>query len=312
MLLGFLELTDIAHHDDQRRGRIEIEGLGGNQTGKHLAIAASKRHLQVADAAGLQALQQARPDAGDAPDVEVGGGLANDIFGLETNLFFERVVDFEQAAVGQPRNHQDVRALLKHGGEFLLGESQRFFRTLGVADVDHQSAHNRLMAMLDKTDDIAHPQAAPVGGDNAVIDTMIAPGQHFVIAECLGPCQVRRVDDVAPEPRNEPMGQGIAKQFFGMRRHVAVGEIADPCFPGNCGKALHQPAVMVFTAAQLLFEVDPPGDFRTQPAVNPDDHGQRDHQKQQSGQAVNQQVGPEGSVIQYIAHPVFLNGADFT
>ncbi|MCY1421314.1 hypothetical protein D9M71_369650 [compost metagenome] len=81
LLLGFLELGDISHHDHQCRRRIEVKRLGGDQPGEHLAVAAAKGHLQVADAAGLQALQQSWPDARDAPDVQVGGGLADDVFG---------------------------------------------------------------------------------------------------------------------------------------------------------------------------------------------------------------------------------------
>ena len=220
------------------------------------------------------------PDAGDAPDVQVGGGLADDVFGLEADLFFERFVDLQQAAVGEPRDDQDVRALLEHRGELLFRQAQCFFGALGLADVDHQAAHHRFMAVFDQADDVAHPQAAAVGGDDPVIEAVIAPGQDFVIAEGLGAGQVGGVNDVAPEARNQPVGQGVAEQVFGMGRHVAVGEIADPRFPGDGRKALHQPAVMVFAAAQFLFQIDPAGDFRTQAAVDPDHHRQHDDQQQ--------------------------------
>ena len=228
LLLGFLELADIAHHHHQRGGGVEIERFGGNQAGKHLAVAATKGHLQVADAAGLQSLQQARPYAGNAPDVQVGGGLADDFFGLEADLLFERFVDLQQAAVGQSCDDQNVRALLEYRGELLLRQAQCFFGALGFADVDHQPAQHRFMAVLDQADDVAHPQAAAIGGDDPVIEAVIAPGQDFVVAEGLGASQVGGVDDVAPEARNQPMGQGVTEQILGMGRYVAVGEIADP------------------------------------------------------------------------------------
>ena len=72
------------------------------------------------------------------------------------------------------------------------------------------------MAVFDKADDVAYPQTATIGGDHPVIEAMIASGQHFVIAEALGAGQVGRVDDVAPEPRNQPMRQRITEQVFGV------------------------------------------------------------------------------------------------
>ncbi|MNS39413.1 hypothetical protein D3C72_716950 [compost metagenome] len=45
LLLGFLELGDVAHYDNQRGGGIEVERLGGNQASEQLAIVAAKRHL---------------------------------------------------------------------------------------------------------------------------------------------------------------------------------------------------------------------------------------------------------------------------
>jgi hypothetical protein len=55
-------------------------------------------------------------------------------------------------------DQQDVRALLEHRGELLLGQAQGFLGVLGFADVDHQAAHHRLVAVLDHADDVAHPQ----------------------------------------------------------------------------------------------------------------------------------------------------------
>ncbi|MND91685.1 hypothetical protein D3C80_838200 [compost metagenome] len=312
LLLGFLELGDVPHHDHQRRCHVEVERFGGDQAGKHLAVAAAKGHFQVADAAGLQALQQARPDTGNPPDVQVGGGLANDVLGLEADLLLERFVDLQQATVAQARDHQNVRALLEHGGKFLFRQAQCFFSALGVGDIDHQAAQHRLMPVLDQADDISHPQAAAVGGDHPVIEAVIAPGQYFVIAEGLGAGQVGGVNDVAPEARNQPMGQGITEKVFGVGRYIAVGEVRDFCFPGDCRQALHQAAVVVFAAAQFLFKVDPAGDFRAQAAVDADNHRQHGSQQQQSGQAVHQQVTPESSMIEDVTDPMLLNGADFS
>ena len=123
LLLGFLELSDVAHHHDQCGRGVEIKGFGGNQPGKHLTIVTAKGHFQVSNASGLQPLQQPRSDAGNAPDVEVGGGLTDDFYGFQSDLLFEGFVYFQQATVGQPRDHQNVRALLEYRCEFLLGQA---------------------------------------------------------------------------------------------------------------------------------------------------------------------------------------------
>ncbi|MNF90286.1 hypothetical protein D3C84_728460 [compost metagenome] len=68
---------------------------------------------------------------------------------------------------------------------------------------------------------------------------------------------------------------------------------------------------MVFAAAQFLFKVDAAGDFRTQSAIDPDDHRQHGDQQQQPRQAVNDQIGPKGSMIEDVTDPMFLDGADF-
>ncbi|MNO67569.1 hypothetical protein D3C76_583760 [compost metagenome] len=282
LLLGFLELSDIAHDHHQRRGCVEVEGFGRDQAGEHLAIAAAKGHLQVADAAGLQALQQPGPDARDAPDVEVGGGLADNVLGPEADLFFERLVDLQQAAVAEACDHEDVRALLEYRSELLFRLAQCFFGALGFADVDHQAAHHRLMTVFDQADDVADPQATPVSGDDPVIEAVVSPGQHFVVAEALRAGEVGGVDDVAPEARNQPVGQGVTEQVFGVGRHIAVGEVAHPRFPGDGRQALDQATIVVFAAAQFLFEVDTSGDFRTQAAVDADHHGENRHQQQQT------------------------------
>ena len=95
LLLGFLELADVPDHHHQRWRGVEFEGLGGDQAGEHLAIAAAKGHLQVANAAGLQALQQARADAGNAPDIQISGGLSHHLCGAQADLFFEGLVDLQ-------------------------------------------------------------------------------------------------------------------------------------------------------------------------------------------------------------------------
>ncbi|MNS41981.1 hypothetical protein D3C72_743490 [compost metagenome] len=280
LLLGFLELGDVAHDHHQCRSGIEVERLGGDQAGKHLAIAAAKGHLQVADAAGLQALQQARSDTGNAPDVEIGGGLADDVFGTQADLFFERFVHFQQATVGEARDDQNVRALLEHRGKLLFRQAQRFFGALGLTDVDHQPAHHRFMAVFDQADDVAHPQAAPVSGDHPVIEAVIAPGQHFVITKALRANEVGGVNDVAPEARNQPMRQGITEQVFGVGRHIAVSEVAHSRFPGDGRQALYQSAVVILAAAQFLLEIDATGNFRTQATVDPDHRHQHRNQQQ--------------------------------
>ena len=67
LLLGALELADVAHHHDQCRGVVEHELTGRDETGEQAAIGAAEEHFQVAQAFVLQAQQQARADAGHAP-----------------------------------------------------------------------------------------------------------------------------------------------------------------------------------------------------------------------------------------------------
>jgi hypothetical protein len=68
---------------------------------------------------------------------------------------------------------------------------------------------------------------------------------------------------------------------------------------------------MVFAAAQFLLQGYPAGNFRTEPAVDPNDDGQHGTQQQHGRQAVEQQVGPEGRVINDIANPVLLDLVNF-
>ncbi|MNP85339.1 hypothetical protein D3C76_1850390 [compost metagenome] len=68
---------------------------------------------------------------------------------------------------------------------------------------------------------------------------MVTSGQHFVVAVGLGADQVGGVNDVAPEARDQPMGQGVTQQLFGVGGHVAVGEIVHPRFPRDGRQALH-------------------------------------------------------------------------
>jgi hypothetical protein len=136
LLLGFLELGDVAHHHHQP-GWCRVEGFGGDQAGESWPLLRRK----ASPGCGCCRPAGAASSSGrcrDAPDIQLGGGLADDLFGLQADLFFEGFVDLQQAAIGQACDHQDVRALLEHRGELLLGQAQRFFGALGFADVDHQ------------------------------------------------------------------------------------------------------------------------------------------------------------------------------
>ncbi|MCY1180248.1 hypothetical protein D9M73_206790 [compost metagenome] len=170
--------------------------------------------------------------------------------------------------------------MLEYRSELLFRLAQCFFGALGFADVDHQAAHHRLMTVFDQADDVADPQATPVSGDDPVIEAVVSPGQHFVVAEALRAGEVGGVDDVSPEARDQPMGQGVAEQVFGVGRHIAVGEVAHPRFPGDGRQALDQAAVVVFAAAQFLLQIDPAGDFRTQATVDADHSSQHEDQQQ--------------------------------
>ena len=55
----------------------------------------------------------------------------------------------------------------------------------------------------------------------------------------------------------------------------------------------------------------PAGDFRTEPAIDPNDHRQHGTEQQYSGQAVRQQVDPEGAVIGEAADPMLLDRIGF-
>ena len=68
---------------------------------------------------------------------------------------------------------------------------------------------------------------------------------------------------------------------------------------------------MIFAAAQFLFEGYAAGNFRTESAIDPNDHGQYGAQQQHGRQAVKQQVGPEGAVIGKAADPMLLDGVGF-
>ncbi|MCY1421315.1 hypothetical protein D9M71_369660 [compost metagenome] len=136
------------------------------------------------------------------------------------------------------------------------------------------------MTVLDQADDVTDPQATPVSGDDPVIEAVVSTGQHFVVAEALRAGEVGGVNDVAPEARNQPMGQGVTEQVFGVGRHIAVGEVAHARFPGDGRQAPHQSAVVVFAAAQFLLQVDPAGNFRAQAAVDAD-HGRQHGDQQQ-------------------------------
>eukprot|EP00659_Diplonema_papillatum_P013428 gene13428-biopygen13468 len=307
-LLGFFQLGDVTHHHDQSFGGIQLKGFGGDQSGEGLAVAAQEGHFQVADAGGLYPLQQAGAYALDAPDIQFSGGFSYDCFGAQADLVFECLIDLHQAAVRQPGDDQDVRALLEHRGEFLFRKLQRFLGALGFADVDHQAAQHGLVAVFDQADDVPHPQAASIGGDHPVVDTVVAVGPGFGVAIGFGAGQVRGVDDVAPEARDQPVGTGVTQQFLGVGRHVAVGEIADAGFPGDRGKALHQAAIVVFAAAQFLFEGDPAGNFRAEPTIDPNNHGQHDAQQQHGRQPVEQHIRPERPVVDDVADPALLDG----
>jgi len=273
-LLGFLELGDIAHHYHDGFNRVELEGLRGDKPGEGLAVAAQKRHFKVANTGCLDALQQLRTDARDAPYLQFRAGSADHFLGGQADLIFERFIDLQQTAIGKPRDHQDVGALLEDRGKLLLGQLQRLLGALGLADINHQAAQHRLMAVFDQADNIAYPQTAAVGGDHSVINAVVAVGAGFAIAIGFGADQVGGVNDVAPEARNQPMGSWVTQQVLGVGRHVTVGEIGDAGFPGNSGQAFYQAAIVVLAAAQFLFKRDAAGNFRTQPAIDPNHDGQ--------------------------------------
>src|SRR5450830_165745 len=226
--------------------------------------------------------------------------------GFQADLFLEGGVDFQQVAVGQAGDDQDVRALLEDRGEFLFRQAQRFFGALGFADVDHQAADDGFTVVFDQADQIADPERATIGADHPIVERVVATFGDLLVAEGLGTGQVGRVGDAAPEAWDQPMGQRITEQGFSVGRDIGVGEV-HARFPGDGRQTLHQAAVMVFAAAQFLLEGHALGYFRTQPAVDAHDHGQYGDQQQDARQAVEQQVGPDGATDQDVAYPAILD-----
>ncbi|MCY1543079.1 hypothetical protein D9M68_788740 [compost metagenome] len=211
LLLGGLELADVTHDHHQGRGVGQLEGLGGDQSGEELAVMSAKGHFQVAQAFALQAFQQGRADAGDAPDVQFGRRFAECFADRDAGLLFEGVVGLEQATVRAAGNHQDVRALLEYRGEFLLGEAQGLLGLLGLADVDHQSAHDYFIAVPGQGDDVANPQHMAVCGEHPVVQAVIAACGAFALAVVDGLLRVVRVHGTQPETGAFPLRQGVAQ-----------------------------------------------------------------------------------------------------
>ncbi|MNN05240.1 hypothetical protein D3C81_1179930 [compost metagenome] len=234
LLLGFLELADVTHGHHQCRGAIELERFCRGQPCEQLAIAAPEAHFQVADAALVQAFEQPWPGAFHGPQVQLGGGAADYLAWRQADLLFEGFVDFQQAAVAVAGDQQDVRALLEHRGKLLFRQAQGIFGAFGFADVDHQPAHHRPVAVLDHADDVAHPEGLAIGADYPVIKAVITPGGGFTVAVGLGPERILGVQDAAPEAGLEPVVQRIAEQVFGMGRDIAVVKIVGVRLPGDC------------------------------------------------------------------------------
>ena len=216
LLLGFLELVDVAHRHHQGLGPVQLEGLGGDKASKQLAVAAPEGHFQVTDTALVQAFQQQWAGAGHAPQAKFGGRAAKHLRRAQADLLLERFVDLHQAAVTMAGDEQDVRALLEHRCELLFRQAQGVLGVLGFADVDHQAAHQRFVAVLDHADDVAHPQGMAIGADHPVVEAVVAPGRGFAVAVGLGPKRVFGVQDAAPEAGLEPFAEGVAEQVLGM------------------------------------------------------------------------------------------------
>ncbi|MNG93823.1 hypothetical protein D3C79_528050 [compost metagenome] len=104
--------------------------------------------------------------------------------------------------------------------------------------------------------------------------------------------------------------QRIAKQVFGVGRDIGIGEVIGISLPGDRRQALDQAAVVIFTAAQLLLQSDAPRDLRAESTIDADHHGQNGYQQEHAGQAVDQHVMPERTLIDHITYPALLDVAD--
>ncbi|MCY1512921.1 hypothetical protein D9M68_474010 [compost metagenome] len=311
LLLGGLELVDVAHRHHQGRGGVELDVLGRDQAGEQLAVAAAEGHFQVVQVLLLHAVEQRRGDVGDGPDAQFAGGLADRLGGADAELLLEGVVDLEQAAVLAEGDDLDVRRMVEHRGELLFGQAQGAFGLLGLGDVDHQAAHQQAVAMLDQGDDVAQPDDPAVGGDHPVVEDMVAAGGAFADAVVDGLAGVVRVQGALPEAGLQPVGQRIAEQFFGVRRDVGEAVVGQAHFPGDGGQAFDQAAIVLLAAAQFQFEGRAAVDLAAQAAVDAQDDRQHGEYGEEDRQAVEQDVAPGVALIEFDSDPGLLQGGDF-
>ena len=311
LLLGALQLADVAHHDHQRRGVVEYEGAGRNEPGEEAAVGPAKGHLQVAHAVFLQAQQQARADPRRAPQVEFGGGLADGLLDADTGLFGERGVDLEQHAVDAAGDDQGVRALLEDRGELLFGEAQRMLGLLGFADVDHQSAHHLAVVALQQGDDVPHPDGSSVGGDQAVLQGVILAGGTLLEAAAQGALMIVGVQVALPETGFQPFVQRIAEQRLRVGRDVGVVQPARLGLPGDGREAFDHVAKVLLAAVQFLLQRLAVAHLLLQAMVDAQDDGDDGQQREQGGQAIEQGLMPECAAVEHAADPGLLQRLDF-
>lgn len=254
LLLGFLDQGDVAHDDDEGGDAVEVDGLRGDEAGEAFAVLPAEGHFQVVQAFVLQALEEAGPHVGGAPDAQFGGGTADGLGGVDAGLLLEGAVDVEQAAVLAAGEGDDVGAVVEYGGELLLGEAQGVFGVLGFGDVDHQAADDLAVALGVEGDDVADPQDAAVGSEHAVVETVVAPGGDFFVADVFGVLGVFGMEGALPEAGFEPVCQRVAEQAFGVGRDVGEAVFVEAHFPGDGVEAFDQATVVLFAGAQFVFE----------------------------------------------------------
>jgi hypothetical protein len=257
LLLGFFHLGDVAHHHHQRGGVVEDDVLGREQGGEARAVAAIQGNLDVVQRLALQTREHRRAHARFAPDAQFGGGLAQRLAGGNADLLFEGAVHRQQLPIDAAGKDDDVRAVVEYRGELLFGQAQGLLGVHGFGDVDHQTAQDQVVVVMDERDDVADPHDAPIGGEHPVVEAVVAPGLALGEAEVDGVLGVFRVQGALPEAGFQPVLDRVAEQALGVGRDVGEAVFRQAHFPGDGGEAFHQAAVVLFAVAQGLFEFLP-------------------------------------------------------
>ncbi len=254
--------------------------------------------------------QDLRAQAGECPDAQFGGGLADGVVGGDADLLLEGAVHREEAAVGAVGQYHHVRAVVEHRSELLFGQAHGLLGELGLGDVDHQTAQEQVPALRDRGDQIANPDYPAVGGEHPVVEAVVASGLAFAHAVVDGVLGVHGVQGPLPEARLQPFAEGIAEQAFGVGRDVGEAVLLEAHFPGDGIQAFHQSPVVLFAVAQFALQLPPATHLAAQAAVHGQQYGDRDQDQQDDGKTVGRHLAPGRTSVEQAADPGGLESLD--